>query len=364
MKNKKIALLLSVLWPGLGHIYLGKYLSGIPISLVWFLLLSRLYMTFHYPEVMSKSSNFFQNLLSPNQYANASLSFVSLVIWGSSLILFASMIQDVLKIIKEKPDISGSFLRIIPSVLLIIGFIYFSLPIAVRPFGVDKNKYSLGNLHMHTNCSDGRDDYQLLSQRAIDLGFDFIAITDHRYPEQPEEAFEKEKAQGLFRENACRTTTEKCRNETRLHCLLSQEVSGGNHTLAIGIKQHIDFNMPLPEIVKEIHRQGGIAIAAHPMQDIAGYTEEQLATSGIDAMECERDVGSKNRLQKEWSKKYNIPCVYNSDAHGRGWLRNVYNICQGKIKTLEDLRSVIKNGECERFSPVDYLIGNIPYEIR
>ena len=32
MKNKKLAGLLSIIWPGLGHLYMGRYIDGI-----WFM---------------------------------------------------------------------------------------------------------------------------------------------------------------------------------------------------------------------------------------------------------------------------------------------------------------------------------------
>jgi len=36
-----------------------------------------------------------------------------------------------------------------------------------------------GQLHIHTNCSDGDLDVQQVAEVYTGLGFDFIAITDH-----------------------------------------------------------------------------------------------------------------------------------------------------------------------------------------
>jgi putative hemolysin len=40
---------------------------------------------------------------------------------------------------------------------------------------------SIGNLHMHTTCSDGKNSYDEMVKKALSLQFSFMAITDHIY---------------------------------------------------------------------------------------------------------------------------------------------------------------------------------------
>jgi predicted metal-dependent phosphoesterase TrpH len=47
--------------------------------------------------------------------------------------------------------------------------------------------------------------------------------------------------------------------------LESQELTApGFHMIAVGVREMIDWRLPVPEAVRAIHAQGGVAIAAHP----------------------------------------------------------------------------------------------------
>lgn len=160
---------------------------------------------------------------------------------------------------------------------------------------------------------------------------------------------------------------EKCKNEKRLLCLPGQEVTGRVHILAIGINEMVNFpkdatkETDIKNVVEEIHRQGGLAIAAHPFnpEHHARFTEEELINSGFDAVECERASFSENQKLNALSKKYNLPCVYNSDTHELGMLRTVYTVCTQKIKSLNDLKEAIQGNKCHLFAPIDIIISGL-----
>lgn len=195
-----------------------------------------------------------------------------------------------------------------------------------------------GDLHMHTNTSDGANSYEEMVQRALELQLDFIAITDH-------DAFAKA-TEGFFGDEAIK----RCQAETRLLCIPGEELFAGRvHILALGIRDTVT-PLPLADAVKAIHRQGGLAIAAHPWD--GRWTTELLTQSGFDAIEC----GGGSREQNEWlwqlSEEYDIPCVYNSDAHDIAALGHRYNVCNVPINSLADLKVALSAKACKMNSTV------------
>lgn len=190
-----------------------------------------------------------------------------------------------------------------------------------------------GDLHMHTNCSDGENSYEEMIQKALELQLDFIAVTDH---------------DGIPQGNCTFSTFAKCQAETRLVCIPSAEQSARTfHLLAIGIQNRFSALQPLALQVEEIHRQGGLAIAAHPYDKTWKYTEDQLVRSGLDAMECARGTREENQQQLVLSDKYNIPCAYNSDAHKTDDLGKQYNVCSVPIKSVADLKAALLGKKCK-----------------
>jgi len=196
-----------------------------------------------------------------------------------------------------------------------------------------------GDLHIHTTCSDGENSYEEIVQRALELEFDFIAITDHY-------AFDNE---------GCLPVVQMCQAETRLLCIPGAEVFVRSptlpHLLALGIQSNIS-PASLEAYVEEIHRQGGLAIAAHPSDPL--YTDDELYHSGLDAMECAR--GSQEYDQRQWelSEEYNLPCVYNSDAHTLGDLGRRYTVCTVPINSIADLKAALIGKKCEMNSSTSH----------
>ncbi len=175
-----------------------------------------------------------------------------------------------------------------------------------------------GNLHMHTTCSDGESGYEEMIQAALKLQFDFVALTDH---------------------TICPDMTQKCAAETLILCIPGQEVTGDRiHLLSIGTTTYINQDLSLQRQVEEIHKHGGIAMAAHPNAKDFLYTDAELAESGIDAMECTSDINERRPL----------PCVYDSDAHNAHDLGWQYMSCAIPINTVTDLKTAILTKKCTR----------------
>lgn len=196
---------------------------------------------------------------------------------------------------------------------------------------IDTNKTQyIGNFHTHTDCSDGEDTYDEMIQESVRLDFDFIAITDHEI---------------------CPENQELCANEKRILCIPSQEVSTNKgHILAIDISEEISDELSIEEVIKEIHNQNGIAIAAHPLRE--GNIIEESKLKLFDAIECNHPSYDNKEIQKskELAQKYGLNCTYDSDAHSKNSLKNIYNICEMNILNVEQMKKAIKNGNCHQNS--------------
>ena len=311
MKKYLLPAILTLIYPGLGDLYVKRYVEGFFYVLIGlgldFLLL---------PLAVTRGIGF---------YLQAVVILYRLGVLG----------ELVWYLHKEK-EAKRLFWPLIPFSLIIgLNFIF------VRYLPSPKQG-TLGNLHTHTTCSDGVSDYEALVEEALKLNFKFIAITDHSYGEvgpclQPG---------GKCDFRICDEVLEKCRRETRLLCFPGQEVTSQVHILAIGINKAIGGEWPRKEQVERIHRQGGLAILAHPYSGSEILSEQEIASLGFDAMECPPANNAEGKAWQELSQRLNLPCVYNSDAHQAGMLRIAFNNCQGPVNSLADLKALIKQNRC------------------
>ena len=124
------------------------------------------------------------------------------------------------------------------------------------------------------------------------------------------------------------------------------EVTGKVHLLAIGIQSSIDKHLPLKKQVEEIHRQGGIAIAAHPFRSRSPYTESELFETGMDAIECKGIPVDKKASFFDKIRGHAIPCVSNSDAHNVNAMSSSWIMCDVEIRSFDDLKTAMKEKRC------------------
>jgi len=197
------------------------------------------------------------------------------------------------------------------------------------PIPTRARTYSRGDLHMHTTCSDGKDEFDDMVKVARGYGYAFIASTDH---------------------HMCDDVIRACINETRILCFPGMEVPGERYleVLAINITKPIRSGLSVKKIVEEIHKQGGLAIAAHPWAEGQRYNEDDLLNSGLDAMECPPD-GSE---QFDFDTSA-LPCVWDSDAHEMWAIDPSHStVCNLEIKSFQDLRNAIVTHMCLKGEPI------------
>jgi len=105
------------------------------------------------------------------------------------------------------------------------------------------------DLHAHTRFADGfLSPFDLVLQ-AERRGLDALAITDHNI---------------LFPALIGRFYARHFGGPT---ILLGEEITTRDyHVHGVGIEERIDASLPLDRVIDEVHRQGGLIIAAHPVK--------------------------------------------------------------------------------------------------
>jgi len=171
---------------------------------------------------------------------------------------------------------------------------------------------NVADLHIHTQWSDG-DDLDLVLRRAMEMGLDAIAITDHDEIEGAHEA---------------RRRVHKRRLPFAIvpGCEIS---SRDGHIGALFVMKVIPKGLSAEETVHLIHEAGGVAVAHHPYSprwfDWISRTRlgcaDLIRTVPFDAVECSNAVpgwGVKYNIlaiEAMWSQHINIAVTGGSDAH-------------------------------------------------
>lgn len=189
----------------------------------------------------------------------------------------------------------------------------------------------LADLHLHTTYSDGT----LSIRELVDLmgqnGMGAIAITDHLCEQK---TFLGRSAQFLnktlrkdnFHKYIAEIKKEAARawREYGMLVIPGVEITKNSfshkdsaHILGIGIEAYIDPDLSIAEVISAIHAQGGIAIAAHPVN--TGHSEHQTYQLWSDREKFAPlfdawEVASGSVIFKEVQKS-GLPLIANSDLH-------------------------------------------------
>ena len=189
------------------------------------------------------------------------------------------------------------------------------------------------DIHMHTTASDGFATVKEVLNHITRMGtLDVIAITDHDVMDSSLWAYEH-------------------RHDYPFDIIPGVEVSSAEgHVLALWVTHPIARGQSLKDTVSAIHKQGGMAILAHPFELVvcpdACYrylrNPEIVREAGLDAIEV-HNAGAvtpgNNILARRLAAKLKMPIVGNSDGHslaaiGRGTTRFVGH-------TADDFRSAL-----------------------
>ncbi|MFA5197400.1 MAG: PHP-associated domain-containing protein [Patescibacteria group bacterium] len=223
---------------------------------------------------------------------------------------------------------------------------------------VEKN-FSKADIHIHSDFSDSAASIEEILEYVQDkTTLSAIAITDHDIIDGAL------KAQKIVKEK-----------QYRFEVIIGEEVSTlEGHVIGLFLKEKIMPGNSAHETIKEIHHQGGIAIAAHPffISRLNNVSDKPLARGigaatliqekpEIDAIEIVNGTPVFNRSNIK-SKYFNRlllfkPEVGGSDAHICAAIGKGYTLFEGK--TAQDLKEAIIKRETQglkdRWNPMELL---------
>ncbi len=199
-------------------------------------------------------------------------------------------------------------LRLVPVVLLVLAILAGTAadrPRTNPPLMIGGYRVLAADFHTHSSMwSDGALTPWGLVLEAERQGLDAIAITGHN------EVFDGQLGHWFSRLVGGPTV------------LPGEEiVTPRYHLIAVGIGKKVGFRQRAASAIDDIHRQGGIAIAAHPGPNFgAGYDDAAMAR--LDGAEiCHPMIYGREDAQRDlerFSARAPVAAIGSSDFHGLG----------------------------------------------
>lgn len=161
-------------------------------------------------------------------------------------------------------------------------------------------------------------------EKAEKKGLSAIAITDHDNIEASFKGQELAKKYGIILIPSLEITTRE------------------GHVLAYGVSKNIKPLMSAKEAIDEVHRQNGVAVAAHPFYFMglnAFYSLKRrqyvklLAIDGVEAVSCATGISHKS---KKIAKMLNLAVIGGSDAHCLSVIGFGLTIFPDECKSVDD----------------------------
>jgi predicted metal-dependent phosphoesterase TrpH len=190
------------------------------------------------------------------------------------------------------------------------------------------------DLHMHTTrySPDSVMDPFRLVRRARQVGLDGVVISEHDWLWTEAELEELRAA------------------DPGLIVLAGMEVScREGHFLAYGVQDPsvVPHGIGVAALCREIHRQGGAVVAAHPFRWAQPFGEilrhEQPALDGLELMTSNMDADCRRRAA-EVHRQSKLAGLGSSDAHAEDVLGICYTDIAGAIRNMGDLVTALRAG--------------------
>lgn len=211
------------------------------------------------------------------------------------------------------------------------------------------------DLHIHSDRGDGILSVEEILDEAQRLNLTAIAITDHDQVAPSLAGRELAVRRGLGLEVV--TGTELTIKRFR-------------HLLALNIEEDIPFGLPLLTAIARIHRQGGLAIAAHPLVPLwpGSLREKEILSvvmcpnrevyfDGFEVLNGSVKTGRAREFHKKYLLGRSAP-VAGSDAHFRtiGKAMTIYPLEIGILDAIKTKRTSVLDGHrVEKKSAADIL---------
>jgi len=206
---------------------------------------------------------------------------------------------------------------------------------------VDGYQVLSGDFHVHAFVGDGGIAPWMLQRHAARVGLDVIAITNHN-----------QTLAGRLGRWAAQPSSGPL-------MLVGEEITGRDfHLIAVGIEQPVNWDQPARDAIADVHAQGGVAIAAHPLHGFAeGY--DAIALAELDGLEAAHPDSIASTSAPQFEEFYQrvlmrnpeVAAIGSSDFHTSGpmGLCRTYLLVRerseaGVVDAIRDGRTV---GRCE-----------------
>jgi predicted metal-dependent phosphoesterase TrpH len=201
-------------------------------------------------------------------------------------------------------------------------------------------KLGRADLHMHSTYSDGLGTiHQVFNYAQEHTNLDVIALTDHDVID-----------------GALRARDLWAKGSYRFDFIVGEEVSTrSGHLLALFIEKRVPPYLSMEESIDLIHAQGGLAVVAHPLNQIFRHScprdvldrikaSKSVWLDGIETWNASFCGIYVNRVAMQRNREvYGWPELGNSDAHTLSAIGSGCTWFAGK--TSLDVRAAIEQGE-------------------
>jgi predicted metal-dependent phosphoesterase TrpH len=189
------------------------------------------------------------------------------------------------------------------------------------------------DLHLHTtrHSPDSMMTPEALLRRARELKLDGVVITEHDWLWTEAELDElRARAPDLL-------------------ILAGIEVSSfEGHILVYGVTDPfaVPHGIRVADLCREVHRQGGAAVAAHPFRWGQKFDDilhrERPDLDGLELMTSNMDADGRRRAAVVRAE-YQLAGLGNSDAHHEDTLGCCYTVFPNNVRGIKDVAAAIRN---------------------
>jgi hypothetical protein len=217
---------------------------------------------------------------------------------------------------------------------------------------------NLSDFHIHSNFSDGKHSIPEIVDFYGKRGFSSIAITDHVCEDTTflgKAAAYLERtltpANFPFYLEILKSEKKRAWKQYEMVLIPGVEITKNSfsnhrsaHILALGIKEWINPNLAIDEILSEIRRQEAVSVAAHPVsnhkiekQTLHLWDERKLYAPLFDAWE----VGSGVNFYDEVARS-GLPMIASTDLHRFSQISGWKSIVRSELKAEFILEAIRK----------------------
>jgi hypothetical protein len=122
------------------------------------------------------------------------------------------------------------------------------------------------------------------------------------------------------------------------------------HIIALGIERTVDWDQSSEAIIDDIHRQGGVAIAAHPVKS-SWYRWPEAAVRKLDGSEVEQPItflqADAAREMREFHERAGGAAIGSSDYHTLGPLGLTRTCVLARDNSTAAILEAVRAGRAE-----------------